>query len=218
MPSGCCPSPVTAEGTLFFAGGGPSGPEDKEMQMPSFDAMLKDLDKDGDGALSREEAEKAFQGFFDNQDLNHDGKITRPETWRDWRCDNISRALEKDQGLAVPCVCARVSRAVRHGEGRRNRHCLRREDGPGSVPGTSGSGWQVLRLTGCRQWENLFHIFGRRHNRAEGGNRKTRSAGDQPEARRAHRGDSSYRGQYVVCQDRKAPVRLRREVSPKKVW
>jgi len=53
--------------------------EDKEMQMPSFDAMLKDLDKDGDGALSRDEAEKAFQGFFDNQDLNKDGKITRDE-------------------------------------------------------------------------------------------------------------------------------------------
>src|SRR3989454_7271414 len=79
MPSGCCPSPVTANGTLFFAGGGSSGPEDKEMQMPSFDAMLKDLDKDGDGALSRDEAEKAFQGFFDNQDLNKDGKITRDE-------------------------------------------------------------------------------------------------------------------------------------------
>jgi len=79
MPTACCASPVTANGTVFFAGGGSSGPEDKEMQMPSFDAMLKDLDKDGDGALSRDEAEKAFQGFFDNQDLNHDGKITRDE-------------------------------------------------------------------------------------------------------------------------------------------
>src|SRR5258706_15550792 len=99
-----------------------SGPEDKEMQMPSFDAMLKDLDKDGDGALSRDEAEKAFQGFFDNQDLNKDGKITRDEwdtilkvhvrgkerrlrieaRW-DRRRHNIPRALEEDQGLAVPC-------------------------------------------------------------------------------------------------------------------
>ena len=79
LPSACCPSPVTSEGTLFFAGGGSTGPDDKEMQMPSFDSMLKDLDKDGDGALSRDEAEKAFQGFFDNQDLNKDGKITRDE-------------------------------------------------------------------------------------------------------------------------------------------
>ena len=41
--------------------------------------MLKDLDKDKDGALSRDEAEKAFEGFFDNQDDNNDGRITRDE-------------------------------------------------------------------------------------------------------------------------------------------
>ena len=78
MPAGCIPSPVAAEGTLFFAGGS-NGPDDNEMQMPTFDAMLKDLDKDNDGALSRQEAEKAFQGYFDNQDVNKDGKITRDE-------------------------------------------------------------------------------------------------------------------------------------------
>jgi outer membrane protein assembly factor BamB len=79
MPSGCCPSPVTADGTLFFAGWSPGGPDDKEMQMPSYDSMLKDFDSDKDGALSRQEGEKAFQGFFDNQDANKDGKVTRDE-------------------------------------------------------------------------------------------------------------------------------------------
>ncbi len=79
IPSGCCSSPVIADGNLFFAGWSPGGADDKEMQMPTFDAMLKDLDKDNDGALSRDEAEKAFQGFFDNQDANKDGKITRDE-------------------------------------------------------------------------------------------------------------------------------------------
>jgi outer membrane protein assembly factor BamB len=79
MPSGCCPSPVIADGTLFFAGGTLSGPDDKEMETPKFDDLLKTLDKDKDGALSREEAEKAFEGFFDNQDANKDGKITRDE-------------------------------------------------------------------------------------------------------------------------------------------
>jgi outer membrane protein assembly factor BamB len=78
-PSGCCPSPVTADGTLFFAGWSPGGPDDKEMQMPTYDAMLKDLDANKDGALNREEGEKAFQGFFDNQDTNKDGKVTRDE-------------------------------------------------------------------------------------------------------------------------------------------
>src|SRR5215510_6296262 len=78
MPAGCIPSPVVEGGMVFFAGGG-GGADDKEFQMPSFDAMLKDLDKDGDGALSKEEADKALQGFFDNQDANKDGKITRDE-------------------------------------------------------------------------------------------------------------------------------------------
>ena len=41
--------------------------------------MLKDLDKDGDGALSKEEADKVCKVFFDNQDTNKDGKITRDE-------------------------------------------------------------------------------------------------------------------------------------------
>ena len=53
MPSGCCSSPVAADGTLFFAGWSPGGPDDKENQMPPFDGLLKDGDADKDGALSR---------------------------------------------------------------------------------------------------------------------------------------------------------------------
>jgi outer membrane protein assembly factor BamB len=79
MPSGCCSSPVTADGILFFAGWSPGGADDTEFQMPSFDDLLKDLDTNKDGALSREEAKKNFEGFFDNQDTNKDGKITRDE-------------------------------------------------------------------------------------------------------------------------------------------
>ncbi len=79
MPTGCCSSPVTADGTLFFAGWSPGGPDDKDTQIGTFDAMLKDLDKNKDGALSREEAEKTFEGFFDSLDANKDGKITREE-------------------------------------------------------------------------------------------------------------------------------------------
>jgi outer membrane protein assembly factor BamB len=79
IPSGCCSSPVVADGTLLFAGLSPGGTEDEKSKMPTFDGLLKDLDKDNDGALSREEGEKALQGFFDNQDVNKDGKITRDE-------------------------------------------------------------------------------------------------------------------------------------------
>jgi outer membrane protein assembly factor BamB len=78
-PSGCCSTPVIADGTLFFAGWSPGGADDKENQMPSFDAMLQKLDKNKDGALSREEAGKDFEGFFDSMDANKDGKITRDE-------------------------------------------------------------------------------------------------------------------------------------------
>jgi outer membrane protein assembly factor BamB len=79
IPSGCCPSPVTVDGLLLFAGGGPSGPDDTEHKMPTYDALLKDLDKNNDGTISREEGEKAFQGFFDNQDQNKDGFVSREE-------------------------------------------------------------------------------------------------------------------------------------------
>jgi outer membrane protein assembly factor BamB len=79
MPSGCVSSPVVADGILFFAGWSPGGPDDKENQMPSFDDLLKKLDKDGDGAISREEAGKEFATFFDTLDTNKDGKITRDE-------------------------------------------------------------------------------------------------------------------------------------------
>lgn len=80
LPSGCCPSPVTAEGKLFFAGWSPGGPDDKEFQMPPFDGLLAHMDKDENGSLSREEVENTeMASFFDVQDENNDNKITRDE-------------------------------------------------------------------------------------------------------------------------------------------
>jgi outer membrane protein assembly factor BamB len=76
-PAGSCNTPVVAEGILYFAGG--SGGDEGE-KMPTFDDLLKQLDKDGDGAISRKEAENSpLKDFFDNQDTNGDGKITRDE-------------------------------------------------------------------------------------------------------------------------------------------
>jgi outer membrane protein assembly factor BamB len=80
MPTGPCASPMVEGGTLFFAGYSPGGPEDKENQMPSFDALLKQADTDKDGALSKAEAQKTFlKDSFDSLDFNKDGKITRDE-------------------------------------------------------------------------------------------------------------------------------------------
>jgi outer membrane protein assembly factor BamB len=79
LPSGCCPSPVVADGTLFFAGWSPGGPDDKENQMPPFEVILMGKDKDKDGKLSREEGEKDFATFFDSMDANKDGFIVKEE-------------------------------------------------------------------------------------------------------------------------------------------
>ena len=79
MPSGPCSSPVASGDALLFAGWTPGGAGDPEFQMPVFDALLKDMDKNKDGSLTRSEAVGDFGGFFDSQDMNKDGKITREE-------------------------------------------------------------------------------------------------------------------------------------------
>ncbi len=79
IPSGCCTSPMISDGTLYFAGSASSGTDDGKSQQPTYDDMLKNLDKDKDGTISREEGEQAFAGFFDNQDTNKDSKVSREE-------------------------------------------------------------------------------------------------------------------------------------------
>lgn len=49
-------------------------------QMPSPEQMLKENDKNNDGAITKEEAKGSMlEMFFDNLDGNHDGKITMDE-------------------------------------------------------------------------------------------------------------------------------------------
>jgi outer membrane protein assembly factor BamB len=79
MPASPCPSPVVADGKVFFAGWSAGGPDDKH-PMPSFDDLLKQADTDKDGALSKLEFQMtAFKDDFDSLDFNNDGKITRDE-------------------------------------------------------------------------------------------------------------------------------------------
>jgi outer membrane protein assembly factor BamB len=48
--------------------------------MPTFDELLKQADATKEGFLSKEKAQKTFiKDFFDNNDANGDGKITRDE-------------------------------------------------------------------------------------------------------------------------------------------
>lgn len=51
--------------------------------LSKFDSQFNAADKDGDGALTREEAANAGMGRivdnFDRIDTNHDGKVTRDE-------------------------------------------------------------------------------------------------------------------------------------------
>jgi outer membrane protein assembly factor BamB len=96
IPAGCCNSPVAAGDILLLAGGAAGG--DDSAKMPAFDDLLKLLDKDGDGAIARAEAQDSqLKDFFDNQDINKDGKITRDE----W--DTIMKFMSegKDNALAV---------------------------------------------------------------------------------------------------------------------
>jgi outer membrane protein assembly factor BamB len=78
-PSGCCSSPVVADGTLYFAGWSPGGP-DSEFQMPAFDVVLKGGDTNKDQKISREEAQKTMlKDFFDSTDANQDGQVSTDE-------------------------------------------------------------------------------------------------------------------------------------------
>jgi hypothetical protein len=79
LPSGCCTSPVIADGVLYFAGWSPGGSDEPDFQMPKFDGLLTRFDTNKDGSLSRDEVEKTFGGFFDSQDQNNDDQISREE-------------------------------------------------------------------------------------------------------------------------------------------
>jgi outer membrane protein assembly factor BamB len=80
MPAGVVASPVAADGVVCFAGWSPGGGADKDFKMPTFDELLKKLDKNGDGTISREEArDSELKDVFESVDANGDNKITRDE-------------------------------------------------------------------------------------------------------------------------------------------
>ncbi|QJW95265.1 outer membrane protein assembly factor BamB family protein [Frigoriglobus tundricola] len=77
MSAVACTTPVLYKDTLLYSGWAPGG---EDYKMPSFDEVLKMAGDDKVGHLTREGAAKTpFGNFFDNNDPNKDGKITREE-------------------------------------------------------------------------------------------------------------------------------------------
>jgi outer membrane protein assembly factor BamB len=96
MPAGCATSPVVAGGTLYFAGWSPGGAGDEaEFALPPYDHMLKQLDKNGDGWIAKAETAKTdMEEFFDNNDTDKDGRITREE----W--DSVLKFMSEGKNVA----------------------------------------------------------------------------------------------------------------------
>jgi outer membrane protein assembly factor BamB len=93
LPAVNCTMPVLAGDTLLYIAWSPGGPD---MKMPTFEEILKLAGQEKLGYLTKEGADKTpLKGFFDNNDLNKDGKITADE----WET-NMS-ALKRGENRAV---------------------------------------------------------------------------------------------------------------------
>ncbi|MFO0801869.1 MAG: PQQ-binding-like beta-propeller repeat protein [Gemmataceae bacterium] len=93
-PAGPCTTPVIADGRLVFAGWAPGD----DFKMPSFEQILKMGGDDAKGYLTKEGSEKTpIKGFFESNDQNKDGKITKEE----WDALLAFMKLGKPVALAV---------------------------------------------------------------------------------------------------------------------
>jgi outer membrane protein assembly factor BamB len=99
MPSAACASPVTFNGELYYAAWSPGAADDKDFKMPTFEQVLGEAgDADGDGALSKAESQNSqLKDFFDNNDTDRDGKITREE----WDASLAFMAAAKNSAFAL---------------------------------------------------------------------------------------------------------------------
>jgi outer membrane protein assembly factor BamB len=101
MPSAVCASPMVSEGELFFAAWSPGDPAETDFKMPTYDEMLKGDggDSDGDGAISKQEAQGGMlKGFFDSNDANKDGFVKRDE----WDKTLNFMAATRNSAFALP--------------------------------------------------------------------------------------------------------------------
>lgn len=76
MPAATCATAVVSEGRLYFAGWSPG----EDMKLPSFDAFIAEAGETELGYVTKQGSDKTMlKGFFANNDLDHDGKLTRKE-------------------------------------------------------------------------------------------------------------------------------------------
>jgi outer membrane protein assembly factor BamB len=72
-----CTIPIVAGDLILYVAWAPGG---ADMKMPTFEEILKMAGEEKKGYLTKEGADKTpLKGFFDNNDLNKDGKITADE-------------------------------------------------------------------------------------------------------------------------------------------
>ena len=76
-----CMTPVVGDdGRVYVAGWSAGGDADARIKVEPFDSIIKERDKNGNGALEREELDgHPFQERFEQVDTNKDGSITRAE-------------------------------------------------------------------------------------------------------------------------------------------
>jgi len=78
LPVVPCTTPMVADGKIIYAAWSPVG--SKEFKFPTFDELLEQAGEKDKGYLTKEGSEKTFlKEFFDSNDPNKDGKITREE-------------------------------------------------------------------------------------------------------------------------------------------
>ena len=77
MSAVACTTPVAYKGALVYSGWAPGG---ADFKMPTFEEILQAAGDEKLGYLSKAGAAKTFfKDFFDNNDPNKDGKVTREE-------------------------------------------------------------------------------------------------------------------------------------------
>ena len=117
----CCTTPVAADGNLFFAGWSPGDPDDKDFQMPTFDAILKRTTPTRTAPSPKQKPRRrGFKDFFDNQDANKDGKITprrmgcRLEVCREFEKQRVcTEAGRQRRRHRIAACCGSKRRACR---------------------------------------------------------------------------------------------------------